>query len=626
MSAESFAAALSWLRSRMDGAAQATSPTLPASFVTLAERFGLTPFEQQILLLCTAMELDPEMPSRCQQIHGVPYPTFSLAFRVFDAPSWEAISPSRPLRHWRLIEINQPGALPLMGAALRTDERITAYLNGVNVLDDRLQTLTAPIDASPAALSDSQQQAAERLVAAWRARPSTPICITGDDAASIQTAVALAARSLDLALIRVPVAWLPPDGTDVDQLARLLARERHLLPIAVLIDAHDAAPANPDRSAALDRLLANDVGTIALSARDARAGMESIDVSRPTRAEQYDEWRTALGDGHDDTARRLAGQFNLSVMAIRQLAEQHRNEGNRDAAVWRAVLNHARPRLDQLAARIDVRASWRDLILPKAERKLLYTVVRHAAQRQRVYDEWGFRRTTSRGLGIAALFAGESGTGKTMAAEVLAGHLALNLYRIDLSAVVSKYIGETEKNLRRVFDAAEDGGAILFFDEADALFGKRSEVRDSHDRYANVEINYLLQRIESFSGLSILSTNLKSAIDPAFLRRLRFVVNFPFPDALARRRIWERAFPREAPVERKHPLLRLDVAALARLNLTGGSIHNIAVNSAFLAATRGGRITWPIVLDAARNELRKLDRPISEIDRSIAARREVVVA
>jgi SpoVK/Ycf46/Vps4 family AAA+-type ATPase len=230
------------------------------------------------------------------------------------------------------------------------------------------------------------------------------------------------------------------------------------------------------------------------------------------------------------------------------------------------------------------------------------------AHRAAVYDTFGFRDRMNRGLGISVLFAGESGTGKTMAAEVLADALGLMLYRIDLSAVVSKYIGETEKNLRKLFDAAEGGGAILFFDEADALFGKRSEVKDSHDRYANIEINYLLQRMEAFGGLAVLATNLKSAMDTAFLRRLRFVVNFPFPGASERAAIWSGIFPADTP------LGDLDYGRLARLHLTGGSIQNIAVNAAFAAAQAGGHVTMSVLLAAARTEFRKLDKPINEAD------------
>jgi len=191
---------------------------------------------------------------------------------------------------------------------------------------------------------------------------------------------------------------------------------------------------------------------------------------------------------------------------------------------------------------------------------------------------------------------------------VIANDLRLNLYRIDLSAVVSKYIGETEKNLRRMFDAAENGGAILFFDEADALFGKRSEVKDSHDRYANIEINYLLQRMEAYRGLAILATNMKSALDTAFLRRLRFIVRFPFPGAAERKAIWQKVFPQEMPKK------ELDYDRLARLNVTGGHIHNIAINAAFLAARAGSPVTMTVVLEAARAEFRKIERPINEAD------------
>ena len=214
----------------------------------------------------------------------------------------------------------------------------------------------------------------------------------------------------------------------------------------------------------------------------------------------------------------------------------------------------------------------------------------------------------ARGLGVSALFTGPSGTGKTMAAEVLANELRLDLYRIDLSQVVSKYIGETEKNLRRVFDAAEEGGAILLFDEADALFGKRSEVKDSHDRYANIEISYLLQRMEAYRGLAILTTNMKEALDPAFLRRIRFVVQFPFPDAGQRAEIWRRIFPAAAPTA------DLSVDRLARLNVAGGNIRNIALYAAFLAAEAGEPVRMAHLLAAARAEYAKLERPLTEAE------------
>ncbi|HEU0015942.1 MAG TPA: ATP-binding protein, partial [Longimicrobium sp.] len=246
-----------------------------------------------------------------------------------------------------------------------------------------------------------------------------------------------------------------------------------------------------------------------------------------------------------------------------------------------------------------------DLVLPEAQTRTLRQIVAQARHRARVYGQWGFGRAGERGLGISALFSGPSGTGKTLAAEVIAGALALDLYRIDLSQVVSKYVGETEKNLRRVFDAAEAGGAVLLFDEADALFGKRSEVKDAHDRYANIEVSYLLQRMESYGGLAILTTNLKDALDPAFLRRLRFVVGFPFPDAAQRERIWRRAFPAAAPTE------GVDPSRLATLAVSGGNIRNIALGAAFLAADEDAPVRMDHLLRAARAEMAKLEKPVS---------------
>jgi SpoVK/Ycf46/Vps4 family AAA+-type ATPase len=229
----------------------------------------------------------------------------------------------------------------------------------------------------------------------------------------------------------------------------------------------------------------------------------------------------------------------------------------------------------------------------------------HVRHSPKVYETWGFASKGTRGLGINALFAGASGTGKTMAAEALSNELKLDLFHIDLSQVVSKFIGETEKNLGRIFDAAERSHAILLFDEADALFGRRSEVKDSHDRYANIEVSYLLQRMEAYRGLAILTTNMKSAFDPAFLRRLRFVVQFPFPDAAQRAEIWRRVFPRQTPTQ------DLCVELLARLNIPGGNIRSIALNAAFLAADEGTPVRMAHLKRAAQSEYAKLEKPLT---------------
>jgi len=282
--------------------------------------------------------------------------------------------------------------------------------------------------------------------------------------------------------------------------------------------------------------------------------------------------------------------------------------GAPNLVLWRASRALSRPRLDDLAQRIAAAAGWDDLILPEPQRSTLREIAAHVRHRLKVYEDWGFACKGTRGLGISALFAGESGTGKSMAAEVLAAEQRLDLYRIDLSQVVSKYIGETEKNIRRVFDAAEDSGAILLFDEADALFGKRSEVKDSHDRYANIEVSYLLQRMVAYRGLAILTTNQKAALDTSFQRRLRFVVHFPFPDAGEREAIWGRIFPAETPTR------GLNYAKLARLHVAGGNIRNIALNAAFLAAEACESVSMPHLLQAAHGEAAKRERPLSDAE------------
>jgi len=240
------------------------------------------------------------------------------------------------------------------------------------------------------------------------------------------------------------------------------------------------------------------------------------------------------------------------------------------------------------------------------EEGMLREMVVQVQQRGRVYETWGFAQKNQRGLGINALFPGMSGTGKTLAAEVLGNTLRLDVYRIDLSAVVSKYIGETEKNLRRIFDGAEGCGAILLFDEADALFGKRSEVKDSHDRHANIEVSYLLQRMETYRGLAILTTNIQTGLDQAFIRRIRFIVKFPYPGAKEREEIWRRVFPEATPTE------GLDFKKLGKLHMAGGNIKTIAMNAAFLAAGAGEAVQMKHIKQAAIQECLKLERPMGQ--------------
>lgn len=595
----------------------------PPALIILSQRLGLSKFERTLLLLCAAMELDTRIASLCARVADDPYrpyPTFALAFACFPEAVWDALSPERPLRYWRLIEINQPASQPLTTSSLRADERIVNYIKGLNYLDDRLSPLLIPLETakSEIGLPPSQKSSQDSIVKQikqtnpWQSPPV--IQLLGADSLCKQVVAQQASVELGLQLHRLPVELLPPQASELETFARLWQRESILLPIALYIDANEVEKPsqNSGFTSPLHRFLARCPCIVFLDTREPQTRLNistfTIDIAKPTSAEQLATWKSVLAgiEVSKDTPELLAGQFNLNAPIIEQIAQQALSPSPH--SLWDACLTITLPRMENLAQRLDVKATWDDIVLPAEELGLLQQIADQVQQRSKVYEEWGFHRRMNRGMGISALFAGESGTGKTMAAEVIANALRLNLYRIDLSAVVSKYIGETEKNLRRLFDAAEEGGAILFFDEADALFGKRSEVKDSHDRYANIEINYLLQRIEAYRGLAVLATNMKSALDVAFMRRLRFVVNFPFPSAKERRVIWQKAFPPETPTE------GLDFNRLSQFNLTGGSIHNIVLNAAFMAAKAGTAVTMSSVLAAARSEYKKLERPINEAD------------
>ena len=521
---------------------------IPSALQLLGDRLGLSAFERNILLLCAAMELDTRIAGLCARAQDDPqkdFPTFALALALFDQPSWDALSPERPLRFWRLIEISQFGAQPLTASALRADERIVNYLKGLNYLDERLSSLLAPLELAADALelAASQESLVRVILRGWRQAAETgslPVAqLVGADPQSKQLVAHHVAAAANRQLHRLPVESLPSNHADLELLARLWRRENFLLPLALYLDAEELS--GPAERSGRRCIVFCRAATVCFSSAFAKlcphAGCPhfSLDITKPAAAEQKTAWAVALGEeAPPEMPAQLVGQFNLNLAKIHELAHLAKTEAKDSNVsfpekIWATCRASERPRMDALAQRLEPKMTWDDLVLPRNEMKLLREIAAQVRQRNKVYDDWGFSRKMNRGFGISALFAGDSGCGKTMAAEVIANELRLNLYRIDLSAVVNKYIGETEKNLRRLFDAAEEGGSILFFDEADALFGKRSEVKDSHDRYANIEINYLLQRIESYRGLAILATNMKSALDTAFLRRLRFIVNFPFP-------------------------------------------------------------------------------------------------
>ena len=598
----------------------------PPALLLLAQCFHLSEFERDTLLLCAAAELDPEIGALFAAAQGQAtrnHPSFALALRTFDEPAWDALSPQRPLRHMRLLEINQPGATPLTASALRADERIVNYIKGLNVMDERLTALLIAPAASPPALAASQQTLADGVLQRLRVDSAGAVPIVqllGTDAASKLAVAHAVCSTVERRLYRLPLESLPLQRAEIENLARLWQRESALLPVALYLDAEHLDGASADTAVAFHALVAHDLALVFIGLRDAPAQTSApshvVEVYKPTAPEQHDAWRSVLppawpADEAERCARLLAGQFDLGIGDIRQAASPAADAAPGASAlhtVWDQCRALTRPRLDSLAQRIEPKATWDDLVLADESLQLLRQISAQVRGRYQVYQDWGYAKKMTRGLGLSALFAGESGTGKTMAAEVIANELRLHLYRIDLSAVVSKYIGETEKNLRRLFDAAEQGGAILFFDEADALFGKRSEVKDSHDRYANIEINYLLQRMEAFSGLAILATNMKSALDAAFMRRLRFVVNFPFPGLTERKLIWQKSWPPEVPRE------ALDYERLARAGVSGGNVHSIALNAAFMAAQRGTAVTMPLLMSALRAELRKLDKPVNEAE------------
>jgi AAA+ superfamily predicted ATPase len=505
-------------------------------------------------------------------------------------------------------------------------------VKGLNHLDDRVARWLAPLHVknSEAELPASQQRAVELIKTEIEhaiSKQQLPIVqMIGRDAAGKKLIALQVANEFRRLIYLLNAEALPAQGAEAATFIRLLQRETQLLPLTIYIDARDLDKAAEGRAAALKRFLSDYEGLIFLDTFEpwpcADRDVVSVTIARPTADEQHAVWVHALGESSAEFAEQLAGQFSLDLPAIKQIAEK--SQGDR-AAIWQACRASLRPTMNGLAQHLAPRREWealdpRDaaqrqliwdaLVLPETDKRLLQQIASQVAHRFKVYETWKVSRSVNRGLGISALFAGESGTGKTLAAEVLAKILDLDLYRIDLSSVVNKYIGETEKNLRRLFDAAEDSGVVLFFDEADALFGKRSEVKDSHDRYANIEINYLLQRLEAYNGLAILATNLKNALDQAFMRRLRFIVNFPFPTPAERLLIWKKAFPAGVPLD-----ANLNFERLARLNLTGGNIHSIAINAAFLAASQTSPlVTLPVILEAARDELRKLDKQFSEAD------------
>ena len=596
----------------------------PPALETLCAAFGLSSFERKILLMCAGVELNSGFASLFHAASGdrrSTLPTFSLALSAFEDAHWSALLPPRPLRHWRLVEL--VSGETLTSSPLRIDERILHYLAGTSCVDERLRGLTEPVPTRTEAPA-SQNAVAEQIANSWSHSDGraawTVAQLCGIDPSGKRAVAAAACSMLGLNLSAIPANMIPR-GAELELFVQIWEREAVLSPGALLVECDEMEPADAQGDIAFSRLVETIRSPLLLAVREPRKGIKrpllTLNVPQPTSAEQRRIWTEALGScasALNGSVDALVSQFSLSASSIHAAASAIGQEPAETDTVaktfapglWDICRAQARPRMEGLAQRIEPIATWDDLVLPEKQKQLLRQITIHVRHRAMVYQTWGFASRSSRGHGISALFAGPSGTGKTMAGEVLANELRLDLYRVDLSRVVSKYIGETEKNLRQVFDAADEGGAILLFDEADALFGKRSEVKDSHDRYANIEVSYLLQRMEAYRGLAILTTNRREALDPAFLRRIRFAVEFSFPEAAQREEIWRRVFPAKTPTEGLRP------DKLARLNAAGGNIHNIAVGAAFLAADAGEPVRMSHLLSAARSEFAKLERPLSD--------------
>jgi AAA+ superfamily predicted ATPase len=594
-------------------------PNEPSALSRLCALFHLSNFERDILLLCAGMELDPVFRVLCAQIHQdvrLAHPTFSLALETLPDPDLTALHPDAPLRHWQLIQVKE--ALTLTLSPLQIDEAILHFLLGQPCIPSGLKGVIQPLPTKALfSLSPSQLEIAAQVGALWSAQAhaivSPVVQLWGKDTATHLEIAKTIAQKLGWQCARLSADQLPTLLTEQTKLQHLWQREVRLSGQLLVLDCTATNLTEPGVGSRLAQFVAAAESPLLLLSRDRLhlpdfLGM-TLEVPTLSSYEQQNLWVTHLGDRRPDLngqVAKLVSQFNLNAPVIRSICAQALSQAEGEGAaddlgdrLWRYCRIQSRPNLEALAQRIATTATLEDLILPDDRKQVLQTIIHQVRHRAKVYQEWGFAQRSQRGLGTIALFSGSSGMGKTMAAEVLAHTLNLDLYRIDLSATVSKYIGETEKHLAQIFDAAETGGVVLLFDEADAIFGKRSDVKDSHDRYANMEVSYLLQRLEAYQGLAILTTNLKAAIDSAFQRRIRFMVEFPPLDFRSQVAIWQRAFPAQTPIE------GVDFNKLGQANLSGGSIRNASLQAAFLAAEAEKPVQMHHVLLAVHAECRK---------------------
>jgi AAA+ superfamily predicted ATPase len=623
----------------------------------LAEIAGLSPFETDLLLVALAPDLDlkyERIYAYLQDDVTRRRPTVDLAFGLL-CPSFAAraaararLSPAGTLRRHGLLHlVEEPGQKhpPLLGRTLKVDERVVDWLLGSGEVEPALQHVARMVSTGvslDALLLPEDLRRRLRLMAGERGPGGRPpvFHLQGASGVGKESVAAALCGEAGLGLLAVDCGRLPADDAPATaEMLRLAGREALLRGSALLLEGWDALLGDERRAARAVAVGEVDgweaptfvTGELPWEPGDAlhERPLLRVEVPRPDYADRVALWTASLnGDGSRDPAldapalankfRFTGGQIHEAAATARNLARARDPQGGRltMADLYAACRMHSNPRLSALARKIAPRYAWDDIVLPADRVQQLREITNYVKYRSLVYGEWGFDRKLAMGKGLNALFAGPSGTGKTMAAEIIAGELALDLYKIDLSAVVSKYIGETEKNLSRIFNEAETSNAILFFDEADSMFGKRSEVRDSHDRYANLEISYLLQRMEEYEGVVILATNFRKNMDDAFVRRLHFSIDFPFPSERERLGIWQRVWPDRIP-----RAADVDLEQIARrVEVAGGSIRNIALAAAFLAADEEGVVGMSHVVRATRREYQKMGKVLSDGDLGDLAR------
>jgi adenylate kinase family enzyme len=596
-----------------DAGAREADPLLAVA----AERLGLDALDTAVLAVSAAPELHPRYGRLYAYLQDdvtrrLPSPRLVaglLAGEGVDASDVLAcFAPDRRLTALGAIRLLVPDpALPLADRPVKLADRLAAFLLGAG---RGLLETAAPVTVRRVSADGpipGRDEAVEEVARSLRADTRLPLVVCGPDA----PAVVAAAAGRPLVLLDVRELGRPEAVADA-QLA--CALEHALLCFDGL---SDLTPT--ERAALLERIGSRSERSVLVgrTRADAQALSEYtvllVEVPFPSFAERRETWERLTGASVGD----VAAKFRLSVEQIGAAAEVSRvaaeargldrpEQGDLDLGARHASSS----RLGELAVRLPPGYRWSDLVVPDRQRDLLHSISAYLRHRDRVLSEWGYERTVARTQGLKVLFAGESGTGKTMAAQVLAAELGLDLFRVDLATVVSKYIGETEKNLERIFAAADGSNAILFFDEADALFGRRSEVSDSHDRYANIEVTYLLQRMDAYPGAVILATNFKRNIDDAFIRRLDFVVDFPFPEVEDRKQIWRLVLPAEAPLDSD---LDLDFLA-TQFKLSGGAIRNCSLAAAFRAADEGRPIGMSHLVRAVAQEYGKQGRLTLEAD------------